>query len=70
MFDIIKFKIMLLEKNYSYEKLARDLSMNKSTLVRKLKEGGNFCLKNFEIMFSVFGREKVIEVFFPKDKVA
>ena len=64
MFNRNEFKAMLVEKGITYQVLAKTLHIDKSTLVRRLNHNGNLTVNQLEKMFDLFGRERVINIFF------
>lgn len=64
MFNLNKFKAMLLNHNVSEEELAQYLDMKLYTLKRRIKASGNFSIDEIRLMIRLFGKEDVFECLF------
>lgn len=61
----IAFRKMLIEKGFTYNKLAKALGISTVTLVRYIKNDfNNMTIGTAQKMMSIFGKEIVIEVLF------
>lgn len=61
----IAFRKMLLDKNLTYEKLAKELGISTVTLVRYVNNDfNNMTIGTTIKMMSIFGKEEVIKVVF------
>ena len=61
----IAFRKMLLDKNLTYEKLAKKLGISTVTLVRYVNNDfNNMTIGTTIKMMSIFGKEEVIKVVF------
>lgn len=64
MFNLDNFKMMLLKNHYTYELLAKRLDISKSSLYRRLADGGNFTIEETRIMVALFGKKDVFNALF------
>ena len=64
MFNLNKFKTMLLNHNVSEQQLADYLGIKLYTLKRRIKASGNFSPDEIRKMIDVFSKEEVIDCLF------
>ena len=68
MFNKNKFEAMLLKRNVSKDELADFLGISKSYLYRKIKNSGDFNVKEISLMIGFFGKEEVVDCLFDCDE--
>ena len=64
MFNKNKFEAMLLNHNVSKQQLADYLGIKKYTLLRRIKNSGNFTTDEIRQLINVFSREEVFGCLF------
>ena len=64
MFNKDKFEGMLKNHSTTKQQLADYLGISKSYLYRKIKESGNFNVKEISFMINFFGREETLDCLF------
>lgn len=64
MFNKNEFKAMIVRKGLTFKQVADLLHINEGTLRRRLSNDGNLTVKQLETLFSVFGKDEIISVFF------
>ena len=70
MVNLKKFKRILKQKNSSIQQVAEDLSVNKSTIYRKLQNNGeSFTIKEINTIVNNLNlsKEDIINIFFALD---
>lgn len=68
MFNKNKFEALLKLHNISKDELADFLGISKSYLYRKIREGGDFTVKEIGLMIGFFGKEEVLDSLFDCDE--
>ncbi|MCV6815254.1 XRE family transcriptional regulator [Streptococcus uberis] len=66
MVDVGKLKGKIVECNTTQEALAKDIGIDKSTFYRKMKHGGNFSIKEVNLIVSSLNLSKneALSIFF------
>lgn len=66
MIDVNKLRGAIIEKGKTQQEVAYEIGMNKSTFYKKMKEGGNFSIREVQKLFETIplSKEKAIEIFF------
>lgn len=63
-FDKLKLNALIAEKGLTKVKLSKLLNMNTVTLHRKIERNGNFSKDEILNMCEIFGKDKVLSIFF------
>ncbi|MHB9781145.1 DUF739 family protein [Streptococcus sp. 10F2] len=66
MVDVLKLKGKIVEKNTTQEALADKMGIDRSTFYRKMKQGGNFSIKeaNAIVQYLSLSRDEALRIFF------
>lgn len=66
MIDVQKLKGKITERDTTQEALAKVLGINKSTFYRKMGQGGNFTIKEVNLIVSTLhlSKDEAISIFF------
>ena len=71
MVDVSKLKGKIVERNTTQEELASKIGIDKSTFYRKMKQNGNFSIKEVNLIVSTLNlsKDEAMSIFF-SDTVA
>ena len=71
MVDVSKLKGKIVERNTTQEELANKIGIDKSTFYRKMKQNGNFSIKEVNLIVSSLNlsKDEAMSIFF-SDTVA
>lgn len=71
MVDVPKLKGKIVERNTTQEELANKIGIDKSTFYRKMKQNGNFSIKEVNLIVSTLNlsKDEAMSIFF-SDTVA
>lgn len=71
MVDVSKLKGKIVERNTTQEELANKIGIDKSTFYRKMKQNGNFSIKEVNLIVSALNlsKDEAMSIFF-SDTVA
>lgn len=71
MVDVSKLKGKIVERNTTQEELANKIGIDKSTFYRKMKQNGNFSIKEVNLIVSTLNlsKDEAMSIFF-RDTVA
>ncbi|MBT0951489.1 helix-turn-helix domain-containing protein [Streptococcus infantis] len=71
MVDVSKLKGKIVERNTTQEELANKIGIDKSTFYRKMKQNGNFSIKEVNLIVSTLNlsKDEAMSIFF-SDTVA
>nr|DAP66075.1 MAG TPA: Regulatory protein-modification, helix-turn-helix, transcriptional regulato, DNA [Caudoviricetes sp.] len=66
MVDISKLKGKIVERNTTQEELASKIGIDKSTFYRKMKQNGNFSIKEVNLIVSTLNlsKDEAMAIFF------
>ena len=66
MVDISKLKGKIVERNTTQEELANKIGIDKSTFYRKMKQNGNFSIKEVNLIVSTLNlsKDEAMSIFF------
>jgi len=66
MVDVSKLKGKIVERNTTQEELASKIGIDKSTFYRKMKQKGNFTIKEVNLIVSTLNlsKEEAVSIFF------
>ena len=71
MVDVLKLKGKIVERDTTQEELANKIGIDKSTFYRKMKQNGNFSIKEVNLIVSTLNlsKDEAMSIFF-SDTVA
>lgn len=66
MVDVPKLKGKIVERNTTQEELANKIGIDKSTFYRKMKQNGNFSIKEVNLIVSTLNlsKDEAMSIFF------
>ena len=66
MVDVSKLKGKIVERNTTQEELANKIGIDKSTFYRKMKQNGNFSIKEVNLIVSTLNlsKDEAMSIFF------
>nr|DAN80853.1 MAG TPA: helix-turn-helix domain protein [Caudoviricetes sp.] len=66
MVDVSKLKGKIVERNTTQEELASKIGIDKSTFYRKMKQNGNFSIKEVNLIVSALNltKDEAMSIFF------
>jgi len=66
MVDVSKLKGKIVERNTTQEELANKIGIDKSTFYRKMKQNGNFSIKEVNLIVSALNlsKDEAMSIFF------
>ena len=66
MVDVSKLKGKIIERNTTQEELASKIGIDKSTFYRKMKQNGNFSIKEVNLIVSTLNlsKDEAMSIFF------
>lgn len=66
MVDVPKLKGKIVERNTTQEELANKIGIDKSTFYRKMKQNGNFSIKEVNLIVSALNlsKDEAMSIFF------